>query len=155
MCGRGHGGRRNGRRGSGRRRRVELGNNNSVGPNTTSNISVETGSVHGSNSASGSRNTNGHDSNSNSANANNSSSVSAIAHIPWPVFARPDGTIHVEDITAQNVRDFYTPSRWVRTTAGEIDVILKNAARRFHSDRFNVRRAVVTRGSARWSLRRR
>ncbi|KAJ7195017.1 hypothetical protein C8J57DRAFT_1422952 [Mycena rebaudengoi] len=68
----------------------------------------------------------------------------SFAHIPWPVFARPDGTIHVEDITAQNVRDFYNPSRWVRRTAGEIDVILKNAARGFHSDRFNVRRPVVS-----------
>ncbi|KAJ7246440.1 hypothetical protein C8J57DRAFT_1241490 [Mycena rebaudengoi] len=35
----------------------------------------------------------------------------SFAHIPWPVFARPDGTIHIEDITAQNVRDFYNPSQ--------------------------------------------
>jgi hypothetical protein len=69
-----------------------------------------------------------------------------FARVPWPVFRRPDGTVRPGDVTRENVLRFFDVSRMRRftgKTAREIDVILKNTARRFHPDRFSVNRAIV------------
>ncbi|KAJ7036272.1 hypothetical protein C8F04DRAFT_1095932 [Mycena alexandri] len=64
--------------------------------------------------------------------------------IPWPVIPRVGGTVSPGDITPENVRRFFDSSALRRfKTAREIDVILKNTARRFHPDRFSPNRPVV------------
>ncbi|KAJ7683767.1 hypothetical protein B0H17DRAFT_1204900 [Mycena rosella] len=67
----------------------------------------------------------------------------SFARIPWPVFRRADGTVHIGDVTPQNVRDFFDSSK-IRKTARELDVILKKTAHRFHPDRFSIYRAIVS-----------
>jgi branched-subunit amino acid aminotransferase/4-amino-4-deoxychorismate lyase len=55
------------------------------------------------------------------------------------------------DITPENIRRFFDSSKIQRfktvPTAREIDVILRNTVRRFHSDRFSAKRPVV------WTIR--
>ncbi|KAJ7078304.1 hypothetical protein B0H15DRAFT_538267 [Mycena belliarum] len=68
----------------------------------------------------------------------------SFANIPWPVFARADGTVRVGDVTPANICFFFDANKMRRyKTPRERDVIVKRVAWRFHPDRFSVSRAVV------------
>ncbi|KAJ7513108.1 hypothetical protein B0H11DRAFT_1684496, partial [Mycena galericulata] len=77
------------------------------------------------------------------ATAFSASNPNAFARVPWPVFPRLDGSVRVGDVSPGNVRLFFDAGR-LRSfkTVREIDVILKNTARRFHPDRFSGNRPV-------------
>ncbi|KAJ6514332.1 hypothetical protein C8R47DRAFT_935838, partial [Mycena vitilis] len=66
-----------------------------------------------------------------------------FARIPWPVIPRLNGTVSPADVTPENVRRFFNAGKLRGLkSAREIDLILKQAARRFHPDRFSVNRPV-------------
>ncbi|KAJ7114162.1 hypothetical protein C8R43DRAFT_851645, partial [Mycena crocata] len=71
------------------------------------------------------------------------SNPNTFARIPWPVFPRPDGTIRVEDVTAENIRLFFDAERMQGFgNTSQRDGYLKRAAHRFHPDRFSTNRPV-------------
>ncbi|KAJ6468267.1 hypothetical protein C8R45DRAFT_875860 [Mycena sanguinolenta] len=68
----------------------------------------------------------------------------SFARVPWPVFPHRDGTVSLADITAENIRRFFDKQTIQRfKTERQLDIILKNTARRFHPDRFCANRDVV------------
>ncbi|KAJ7116225.1 hypothetical protein C8R43DRAFT_1154953 [Mycena crocata] len=78
------------------------------------------------------------------ATAFTTNNPNTFSRIPWPVLARTDGTIRVEDVTAENIRRFFDANK-MRSfkTPRERDMILKKTAHRFHPDRFSANRPVI------------
>ncbi|KAJ7189918.1 hypothetical protein GGX14DRAFT_382724, partial [Mycena pura] len=65
--------------------------------------------------------------------------------VPWPVFTPVDRPLAPSDVNPESVRAFFDrPALRTFKTEREIDMIMKNTVRRFHPDRFNEKRLVIS-----------